>query len=182
MAWRRAFKVSRTSPSRAHATARDQYNSARFAPAEAYSTGSLARGLESAGQQVFGAEPFSAGGLCRGQPSLGPHRNARIRGDARILLDGMPGAPVGSQGVARGSMAQLHVAEDTGCGPAHGVAVHVVGIGHPFSNGQVVATLARGLERFSLPGSLLQNAGSATAPVIPLPGSTATAPVFAFSG
>ena len=51
-----------------------------------------------------------------------------------------------------------------------------------FSNGQVVATLARGLERFSLPGSLLQNAGSATAPVIPLPGSTATAPVFAFSG
>jgi len=80
-----------------------------------------------------------------------------------------------------------------------------------FSNGQIIATLARGLEQFSVLGTTLQNVGSAvlkssvpfpvngqntdlsslipngstnitTAPVIALPGSMATAPVFAFSG
>jgi hypothetical protein len=80
-----------------------------------------------------------------------------------------------------------------------------------FSSGQIVATLARGPELFSVLGAILQNAGTAalessapfsisgqsidlsalipdgstnitTGPVLSLLGSTATAPVFAFSG
>jgi hypothetical protein len=80
-----------------------------------------------------------------------------------------------------------------------------------FSSGQVVATLARGLEQFSVLATFSSNAGSAalqssapfslnghnmnlrdlfpsgvtnitTAPAIPLPGSTPTAPIFAFAG
>lgn len=80
-----------------------------------------------------------------------------------------------------------------------------------FSNGQVIATLVRGLELFSVLGTIVQNAGTAaressspfslngqsidlsalipygstnitTGPLLPLPGSTATVPVFAFSG
>jgi hypothetical protein len=80
-----------------------------------------------------------------------------------------------------------------------------------FSSGQVIATLARGLEQFSVLATFSSNAGSAalqssapfslnghnmnlrdifpngitditTGPAIPLPGSTATAPIFAFAG
>jgi hypothetical protein len=80
-----------------------------------------------------------------------------------------------------------------------------------FSSGQVVATLARGLEQFSVLATFSSNAGSAalqssapfplnghnmnlrdlfpngvtnitTGPAIPLLGSTPTAPIFAFAG
>jgi hypothetical protein len=80
-----------------------------------------------------------------------------------------------------------------------------------FSSGQVIATLARGLEQFSVLATFSSNAGSAalqssapfflngrsinlrdifpngvtnitTGPAIGLPGSTPTAPIFAFAG